>query len=852
MDRNDLLTATRIEFLRAFAKSFSELLPQSIDRLFTRADQARSSREQRSLLDARAVLQTRGEEVLRVANQSMEQLLNRSFRTAYSTFRPQFQATSGGLASLSLVDTSSFEGELKVDDITLRYRNAADEQLRDLNIRMAILFEQDDIKERENPFRPYLFSRCVINSVEALALSQELADALIGQFRDDLTEHVVAIYTRLNALLADHGIAAQLRLQVARNPNYTHSQVPQEGLSAEIRADDEAYLQQVGFGLPAEPAHASPTLPRGGSAPAAAMLNGMPDRAEQLLSWVRQSSSGGGFAPMPSSDGGWADGGGLDDGWSAEAALAAPTTAKPGGGVQGRRGWLSGMQAVGSSLREFFSPASPARPTPANSPLASAVQGLQQNSPAASELQAADGSLRNLILEMRPGLGGMVSDVSEEMTIDIVAMLFEFILRDNQVPAEVRAQLGRLQFLVLKVALQDPTLLTQRHHPARMLVNRIGSISLGLQQAGAHSERVIKEIQQIIERLLAEESPQLFATMLDEFDAFIARELRAADEQVERAVRVLESAESHTLRFARTSAGLGDALAGLTLDPYLHDFLLNGWAQAIERADRQDSAAATRYRQMVPDLIWSIAPKSSKEERSQLLAQIPLLLGSLRQGLALTGWSADQQQELLAWLIDAHTHALRASAQSFAVPSLADMRARFQSFVGGQDSEPISMPKRPALDRRMLDEAINEIEAELNLIERVLATEDSPAIEEPALFVEDEVEGASLEYAAAASGDVLDRLRSGVAIEINLNGKPSRAHLNWISPTASSLVLSIDGDDKPSALSVRLFLRLLENGRAHFLEAAPLFERAVQSLLQSADRMDRLDPHAAARLGAGA
>ncbi|PHV13027.1 DUF1631 family protein [Chitinimonas sp. BJB300] len=855
MDRNDLLTATRIEFLNAFSKAFAELVPQCVERMFYRADHSASSRDQRRLLDARAILQNRSDELIRSASNCMEQLLNRSFRTAYSTFRPHFPAGHDATGTLSLVDASAFEGELKVDDITVRYRNAADEQLRDLNIRVAILFEQDDIKERENPFRPYLFSRCMINMVEQLGIVQELGDTLVEQFRDDLTEKVIAIYARLNALLAEHGIAAQLRMAIKREPSPHSTGVFQaRELAANAGFNDvvDAAVTSAAGVMPTDrhTVQASADMPLHNfipqppaSMPSTAAARGA-GRAGQILDWLRQSTAGAEEIPLTDAQlGGY---------------VASSATNRDGPVSMGEHGlgaWLSGFEAVGTTLRQFFSPASPVRATPINSLLARSVQHLQESIPSAGDMQTADGSLRNLILEQRPDLGEKTSDVSEEMTIDIVAMLFEFILRDGQVPAEVRAQLGRLQFLVLKLALQDPTLLTQKHHPARMLVNRIGSISLGLQQSGAHGERFIAEIQRIIEQLLgtADIQPALFSQMLDEFDAFIAHELRAADEQVERAVRVLESAESNTLRFARTTAAIAEALSGLILDPYLHDFLVNGWAQAIERVDRQDAAKAKRYRELVPDLIWSIVPKVSKEERSQFLAHIPLMLGLLREGLAMTAWTAEQKQELLAWLMDSHTHALSATSVAFAVPSLADMRARFRDFIGGQETVAFIKPNQPhGLNRHMLDEAIYEIEAELNLIDRVLAVGDSPAIEEPPLFVEDEADRGKLERAETGTQQVLAQLRSGVAIEINLNGKPSRAHLNWISPTASSLVLSIDGDDKPSALSVRLFQRLLENGRAHFLEAEPLFERAVQSLLHSADRLDSLDPQTAVKLGMAA
>ena len=100
------------------------------------------------------------------------------------------------------------------------------------------------------------------------------------------------------------------------------------------------------------------------------------------------------------------------------------------------------------------------------------------------------------------------------------------------------------------------------------------------------------------------------------------------------------------------------------------------------------------------------------------------------------------------------------------------------------------------------------------------------------------VERAAADTAINSTEDVLARLKSGVAIEINLYGQASVAKLNWVSPNEASLVLTIAGRPNPSIISVRLFRWLLRIGRARFLEASPLFERAVGSLLETADEID--------------
>jgi hypothetical protein len=89
-----------------------------------------------------------------------------------------------------------------------------------------------------------------------------------------------------------------------------------------------------------------------------------------------------------------------------------------------------------------------------------------------------------------------------------------------------------------------------------------------------------------------------------------------------------------------------------------------------------------------------------------------------------------------------------------------------------------------------------------------------------------------------SADDVLNRLRVGVPVEVNVDGAPRKAQLNWVNASATNIVLTFENKDVPTTISVSLFRRLLVNERARFIEAAPLFERAVSALLETADTVD--------------
>src|SRR5213075_738050 len=88
-------------------------------------------------------------------------------------------------------------------------------------------------------------------------------------------------------------------------------------------------------------------------------------------------------------------------------------------------------------------------------------------------ITAADEILVNVVKGLKAGPhGGSLGSV-DAMTIDIVAMLFDYIFDDRHIPASVKAVLGRLQIPVLKVALLDKAFFSSKAHPARRLLDRL-------------------------------------------------------------------------------------------------------------------------------------------------------------------------------------------------------------------------------------------------------------------------------------------------------------------------------------------------------------------------------------------
>ncbi|MBM5575482.1 DUF1631 family protein [Deefgea sp. CFH1-16] len=787
MDRNDLLIATRSVFLAEFNQRMPMVLAHSIGQLFNQADRATSMLEQRRLLAARQLIMNHDQKLEQQLSRQVEQLLHRSFqKQLITTFvRP---LPRGSVPHCPWWSRRRLKKNYILIKITTRFRQEAEEGIRDLNIRIALLLEQDVIKERENPFRTYILSRSIANALEETVAEtgsdNELIPVLLAQFTTSMCPHVAPLYEALNQLLAQHGIAAQLQLKVRKQSEpaagAAGNLLDQSDESPSALTPDAQHSESVSRSGESPRAVSSTRSSMGSSVGSVGAAPWGARSEDQFLDFVQSRPSasqaalqGAAPASVPNAVAGMGSGGsGLMD--SVAAPLVA-SSAEARASMARAPSWLSHIGQVGRSIQQFFSghslqqgaqgqgpvwdDAASLELRSVSAPLSQSLQSLiEVATPTAEAMWNGDGRLRNLILEQRQQLGASTSDVNEAMTIDVVAMLFEFILRDDKVPAEVRAQLGRLQFLVLKIALQDPNLFARKTHPARMLVNRIGSISLGMQQNSESAARVNTEICRIVAIILADESEDLglFVQMLDALDAWVANELAHSEKMASSATQVLDSAKQRTLHFARITAMISDALSPYTIEPYLYDFLISTWARVIELAGREAPHKATQYRLLVPDLIWSLAPKVDRDECKILLGLIPTMIATLREGVLTLNWTAEQLQELNLHLVDAHRLAMRSGSiqvHGAVPPPLSVMHEAFAPFLDAVHPTEITENEAVVtLNPLFIQAEIDALEVNLNLIDQLIESELGP---QTAV----EIDSVDEDFTACLS--------NGVAVEIN-------------------------------------------------------------------------------------
>ena len=303
--------------------------------------------------------------------------------------------------------------------------------------------------------------------------------------------------------------------------------------------------------------------------------------------------------------------------------------AAPGGGG-GMAGGGFGFQGIGSG--QGGAPVQTGE-------LVQMLSGVQM-SPEAAQAGGVLPVVQNLVSENDRNVRQVDSDM-----INLVSMLFDFILEDRQLPETMKALIGRLQIPMVKVALVDSAFFERGGHPARKLLNELASAAL-VWNEGSDSGRdpLYEQMEAAVTRILNEYNDDVgvFESVLEEFTAFMEKDQRRR-ELVEQRLRDAEEGRARDEQArAAVEHFLGDARARHTVPESLTDFLDTAWFRVLKwhyLREGDEGEGWQRQCDLTHRLLWTLDPEPFvAETRSVLLREIPGMVRSVRESLEEIGW----------------------------------------------------------------------------------------------------------------------------------------------------------------------------------------------------------------------
>ena len=397
----------------------------------------------------------------------------------------------------------------------------------------------------------------------------------------------------------------------------------------------------------------------------------------------------------------------------------------------------------------------------------------------------------------------------ESVTIDIVAMLFDFIFDDGKIPPAVKALVGRLQIPVLKLAMLDHSFFSDRQHPARRFLGSISGIAVRWGSTVDETDPFYRKLAELVERIQNEFEcdVSIFGTALSELAAFVDERESEEEKTILAAADMVVQREQETSAWERAQQHV-QSFWDHPLPPLIATFLSEHWLYVLQKIalhNDEDSAAWHAATNLMNELDWSVQAKKSTDDRLRLVKLLPRLLTQINQGLDMIAADPAERRGFFDTLVEYHSAALKGEA--LGVPESATEKVPASS----DDALPASTAQDgDLLTTRRVDNGV--------------------AVEEITLVGASSIWRATDREAFAR----VSQLKRGDWVEFNHeNGTPGRERLNWISPQRGILVFSNHRSATAISISPEALARQLRDGNATIVNDSPLFERALSGVLES-------------------
>ena len=633
-------------------------------------------------------------------------LLERAMETMHTDLRAGLNDIRAD--NLSLVDDDVMTRQIEVDRLAVRLRDVDELSLGRINLTIANLHGVSKVRERENPFRPYLAARALYESVRQTTPDAAVAKVLFDHMAGAMANRLPGYYAAILGHFEARGLNARL---LAQPSDMTRAQ--RERMSAHY-ANGPNQMQGL-----------------------------------QELVWKVLDDRAPADRPGAPRD--------------TAAALRAQALAP-----QGTR--------LDAQLRQLQH---------------------EQLGPGGAE---GEGAPSPLALSEQIG---ETADPLNRVTIDLVGLVFDYILHEKLLPKEMRALLGRLHVPFLRAAVLDPELLQEQAHPARSLLDRLGTLAVamlpgvtGLQALRDEAGRLIEQVRQAFDA-----DVKVFASAESDLDTIVDAMLLRADPLYARLRDAVESAEASDAHMTALQKTLTVLLAPLQLDPRLAAFIDTVWIKVMLRQGEGMIDAA-----LLPELVWSAQEKATPADRSFLMRALPDLVRRIREGIALLDLPAAESKAALDQLAEVHMDVLgqrvppggRSMSLDWLHVHFAPLRA-----VATPASTAAAVLSSADLEAALAGQGVPAV------------VHSEPAWRDP----------------MAADANWLLGARPGATFETLVDGRLTVVRLETVNADQSAFVFSTPAPALPLVFRRNALLAGMHSGAIRPVEYAPLFQRAVSSAM---------------------
>ena len=672
-------------------------------------------------------------------------------------------------SNLSLVDTRAMDESVLTGNIARGVENLCYEELSTLNRAMGYLLADPELSTKGNPLAPTVIVEAFATALttlkgagerERFAILKELNQAALSEINDiygDLNQYLMSLHVVPalgRARIVNRGGGMGVRMPAASAGHEPLPTSPTVPIAAGAEVDIMSLFKRM-FGAPPGAAPTPPAMPAGSQHGAPTDPNALPVIQHGMVQ--RYVPSG----PLPPTPSGYVPGPPI------------MVTPELGEGLARLQHGETGFDLAGSVIQ---------------------FSGVPEGK-------------HNVLRDLQQSAIGQRASQLESMTIELVAMLFDFIFETKDLPDGIKALLARLQIPVLKAAMLDGAFFAKKSHPARLLVNELAHAGLGWSPEMGTEDPLYRKLDEIVHRILDGFSDDLaiFEEMRTALTEFLEEEEKAAELNIQTSADEVHERDRRQVAATISSAEIERRIETHALPNFLASFLRMQWLRALERTyleEGEESDAWAQRLSTLEDLVWSVAPKKSGDDRKRLVALLPSLLKRMNVGLQQVPWTKTEREQFMAHLVEAHAAAVKPSLSVVPSPTAAvaeQARAEAEHAKAAGDEAAAAKAAR--------------------LAEAMAPAEPAPMVAVPDLIADQYLE-------------IAQSLERGMWVEFEGDdGQLSFAKLAWVSPLRGTYLFTNRQGQKAMSMTADELAQRFRADRARLVEAEPLIDRAFTTVM---------------------
>jgi len=374
---------------------------------------------------------------------------------------------------------------------------------------------------------------------------------------------------------------------------------------------------------------------------------------------------------------------------------------------------------------------------------------------------------------------------SDDMhVINLVGMLFDYMLNDENLPASVKALLSYLQVPFLKIAFVDRDFFEKSQHPARLLLNSLTEAGgRWVNDDGSSDFDIFNRIKDVVIKIheAKESEVKLVTVLLLDFCSNIKKIQRKQDLTEKRAKEKARGEDRLREAKIRVNTEVSSRIQDKELPSSVLLLLLQSWTDYLIFLYLQNGDGSKGWKaglSLVDELIWCSSPKKSLQEQERLMETHQLLLRDIAKGLEHIHFPVNKKENLIA-----------------AISSVIELSLRHEK------TEPAPLPIRMELESKAAEQVVEE-----------------HAIDEP---TKEEVQMA----------EKLKLIEFGTWLEFDGS---RRLKISWCNSRTGEYMLVNQMGQRAEMMLPLVLARLMLAGKVKLLSGSskPFFERALENIYE--------------------